>query len=355
MKKVLALILAVLMAASLCACGGMDGKKAAEMYPDIIGQWGTDPFGEEFVLTLSKDGSCEILGAPGTWKLDKKNTNGEQAVLAVKTDALKYYLEFDRVQKDRHYMYNSVNLLIMDAKKETTIYENFVFTQGDWFVTPELALHTVPELVGEWGSVYWAKEPAITIREDGTCTVLRQPGKWRLWRDFSTWPKIVILVKLENGLQYEIEFYVWEDSQYRRASFLIYNRVENVPVEIDPNIYSPMENVIKRAAVTPALEIASWALGTWTDRESGADIATFNEDGTCILRGAEGLWTVNYDYAGYLDHSGESPDDLDIRVKIADREYQLGLWQEGPDNYRMNIFDNGMEILPYAAVIKAEN
>ena len=72
MKKTIALLLAAALCLSLCACGGLAGEKAALLYPDIIGGWGTDPFGEEFVLTLSGDGSCSVLDDAGTWTLDEK-------------------------------------------------------------------------------------------------------------------------------------------------------------------------------------------------------------------------------------------------------------------------------------------
>ena len=296
MKKVLFPILVFVLCLSLCACGGMSGEKAAELYPDIIGEWGTDPFGEEFVLTLSKNGSCTVLGTEGTWKLDSKQTDEECAVLTIKTENLKYYVELDRVQQDRRYQYNSVNLLIMDAKQETHIYEGYVFTQEENFVFPELAIQSVPELIGEWGSHYLSEETALTIREDGTCTVLRQPGKWCLRRDFSTWPKIVIVMKLENGLIYESEFFMEDniDFGYTRVGFDIYNRTENIPVIIDPEADASFVSAIDRSKVIHPMEVASIAVGEWAEDENKQSFAAFREDGTCTIRGADGLWTLDY-------------------------------------------------------------
>ena len=194
MKKALTLILSLMLCLCLCACGGMPGEEAALLYPDIIGEWGTDPFGEEFVLTLFKDGSCSILGTDGTWTLDDKRSNEEWVELTVKTEAMKYYVELDRVQDGME----SVHLWITDTKKETTVYEGSVFTPGTQYVFPEIALHAVPELVGEWGTPYWNEESILTINEDGTCTLLRQPGRWCLESFAAVWPKIIVHIKLDT-------------------------------------------------------------------------------------------------------------------------------------------------------------
>ena len=52
MKKIIVLMLLLLLCASLTACGHMDGAEAAALYPDILGNWGTDYFGEESRITL---------------------------------------------------------------------------------------------------------------------------------------------------------------------------------------------------------------------------------------------------------------------------------------------------------------
>lgn len=349
MKKALFLLLAIMLCMSLCACGGMSGEKAAELYPDIIGEWGTDPFGEEFVLTLSKDGSCTVLDTVGTWTLDSKQSNEEYVVLTVKTENVSYYVKLDRVQPDRRYMYDSVNLVIMDAKQEIPVYEGFVFTQGDHFVSPELALHTVPELIGEWGSHYWAEESVLTVREDGTCTVLRQPGKWCLWRDFSQWPKIVILIKLENGLQYECEFYVWEDRNFTLSGFSFYNRAENQVVYVDPLAGTSEVKAINRSKVEHASEKAFWVLGSWVSEDDHSGLVTFRKDGTCTFRGAEGLWTLDYNH--YRD-SPEEPDELNLIIKIENLEYYAHVYGKGNNRAAIYVFGNGMEIMTDTNAVK---
>lgn len=348
MKKIIMMILVLMICLGLCACGGISGEKAAELYPDIIGEWGTDPFGEEFVLTLAKDGSCVILGNSGTWKLNAKESNEEFVILTLKTEQLEYYVEFDRVQKDRKHMFNSVKLLVMDAKQEVTIYENYVYTQSEEFISAELALHTVPEVIGEWGSHYWAEDSVFTVREDGTCTVLRQPGKWCLWRDFSTWPKIVLLIKLDNGLQYECEFYVWEDQGYNFAGFDFYNRAENRSLYIDPDSGTTSVRALNRSKVEKPSQIIPWVLGAWVSADDQSDLVTFREDGTCVLRGAEGIWTLNYD-----SYNPEWNNWVSLLVKVGTQEYWVQLNDTGDVIYMGISLSDGVEVVSSATVKKA--
>lgn len=359
MKKVLVLFLSLMLCLSLCACGGMSGEKAAGMYPDIIGQWGTDPFGEEFVLTLSKDGSCSILDTPGIWTLDEKRSNEAQVVLNIQTDSMKYYLELDRIRKDREVPSLYCNLLIMDSKKKTEIYNDYVFATNGNFVMPDLAMHTVPELIGEWGTYYWTEEPVLTIREDGTCSVLRQPGKWCLLSFASTWREyesVGIYVKLENGQYYEIDCMAKDYLDYKGATFDIYGPMSGCYFITDPNSVVTPYHIINRSRVDSPFEIAHSVLGSWVDSESGNSMATFNDDGTCTLRGAEGIWTVQYDYTSYFDSSWKDNETLSLVVKINDREYDVTMFSEENENFLMRISEegvNGVEILPFTDVVKS--
>ena len=70
--------------------------------------------------------------------------------------------------------------------------------QNKDIIPAELALPAIPEVVGEWGSIFFAEESLITIREDGTCTILRQPGTWGVHKDACLWPTIQIVAQLEN-------------------------------------------------------------------------------------------------------------------------------------------------------------
>lgn len=353
MKKVLFLLLILGICLGLCACGSISGEKAAQLYPDIIGQWGRDPFGEECVLTLSKDGECTILGTEGTWKLDSKESNTEYVVLSVKTKNLDYYVRMGRVQNDWQYEYNSVKLLIMDAKQKTQIYENFVFTQGNNFIFPELALQTVPELVGQWGTPYWNEEAVLTIRPDGTCTVLRQPGRWCLRSDFSTWPKIVIMIKLDNGLLYEVECgHAFDfDVGFTYLYMSIYNRTEEMPVFINDKTDSVFLAVNRDEVIQP-LEVASVAVGDWAEKDNERHFATFREDGTCTIRGADGVWSL--DYIAYYDEKFRNGWDYCLHAKISGDEYDICFSDHGFDQYNMYIInqDDGIYILDACEVVK---
>lgn len=347
MKKIILMLLVLVLCLSLCACGGIVGEKAAELYPDIIGEWGTDPFGEEFIFTLSADGTCVILGNSGTWKLNDKESNEEFVILTIKTEQMEYYVKFDRVQKDKKYMYNSVNLLVKDAKQEVTVYEGYVYTHGDEFISPELALYTIPEVIGEWGSHYWAEEAVFIIREDGTCSVARQPGRWCLWRDFSTWPKIVLLIKLDNGLQYECEFVVQEYLGYEFAQFDFYNRAENRSLYIDPNSDTSVVRAVNRSKVQNPAAMIPWVLGSWVSTEDQTNLATFEENGTCMLRGVEGIWALDYN-----SYSPEQNAWVTLIVRVDNLDYRVNLNDTGNVVYMGISVGDGVEVVSSTSVMK---
>lgn len=151
-------------------------------------------------------------------------------------------------------------------------------------IPAEDALPALPEVVGEWGSIFFSEESLLTICEDGTCTVLRQPGTWGVHKDYSLWPTILIVAQLDNGKEEQIEFYMYqgEDLGYPEGTLTIKNS-ELPPAE-----------VVNRNKVARPVEAASFVLGTWVDGNSTESFATFKEDGTCEILGAKGLWGLNY-------------------------------------------------------------
>lgn len=352
MKKSIILALALILCLSLCACGGMSGEEAALLYPDIIGKWGNDPFGEEFVLELSGDGSCSILGNEGTWTLDSKNSNEEWVELTVKTEAMKYYVELDRVQDGR----KTVHLWIADIKRETTVNEGYVFLYGNQYVFSELALQAVPELVGEWGSAYWNEEPVLTVNEDGTCTLLRQSGKWCLWAQASTWPDLEMIVKLENSLQYSIEFSLDTDLDwgYPCAQLRIFDISDETYIWSDPETEWPIFSVIDRKQVIHPMDYASIIVGEWCEDGKEQSFATFYEDGTCTIRGADGLWAL--DYTAYYNEKYRNGWDYCLYAMINGDEYNIR-FNSPDDNGKCSMYilnqDDNIYILD-SSVIKVD-
>lgn len=354
MKKVWFLLAALVLCLALTACGGMAGEKAAALYPDIIGRWGTDPFGEEFVLTLEKDGTCTILDNAGTWTLEEKQSNEEWVILNVKTQSLKYYVRLNRIQNKRQGAFHTVRLLIQDAKQETTLYEDYVFTPEGNFVDHELAVQTVPELIGEWGSPYWNEESFLTVREDGTCTLMRQPGKWCLRVDFSTWHKVLMLVKLENGVQYEVELSMdpTTDWGYDRGWIFIYDRKTETPVWIDDEAQNPDGEVVNRSKIVNTLDIASVAVGDWLEEGKEEPFATFREDGTCTIRKADGVWSL--DYIAYYNEDFRNGWDYCLHAKIKGDEYDICFSDRDSGQYHMYIINqtDGIYIVDPCDVMK---
>ena len=350
MKKTVIQIIVCVLCLMLCACGGLSGEKAAELYPDIIGNWGTDPFGEEFVLCLAKDGTCTVLDTPGSWTLDEEQSNDMYVTLTIKTDHAAFTVHLNRVQEDNPNPDNAVELQITDAGQGKRVYHGDVFIAEKQFISAELALQTVPELVDEWGSIYWNEEPALVIREDGTCSVLRQPGRWCLRAREATWPRIDIMIKLDSGEQLYSDFYVLDIPGSCCAALDIYSSDTGIPVY--PTDYTSAVSdpiVISRSRAGHASDLASEAIGTWAVAEDLTNpVATFHEDGTCTIRGADGLWSVDYTNMHNLPSDGY----WELLAKINDNGYQIYLNDIGNGRFAMSIYSKDMEILPFSDMVK---
>ena len=355
MKRSLIAIIILILVISLCACGRIDGAEAAALYPDIIGQWGTDYFGEEFVLSLQADGSCVVLDNPGTWKLDTKQSDDHHVILNIQTEQAKYFVDLGRHLPEPNKS-ETVHLLIMDQKQETTVYTGPVFSAGNQFVYYEEALHTVPELIGEWGSKYWQKESTLTIREDGTCTLLRQPGRWCLRRSASSWPEVDILIKLDSGEQFSSKF--WFEPSSLTGCLEIYSDSTGTPVyPSDTAAY--YDSIVINRAVTPSTpEIIPEAVGTWADAtKPSVPIASFNEDGTCTILGSSGIWSIEYEiYPNSLLY--DLPVDYGkLSAIINDNPYYFNFNTYEDGRHDITIFNRDMAIVPHnTEIIKiAEN
>ena len=346
MKKIIVLMLLLLLCASLTACGHMDGAEAAALYPDILGNWGTDYFGEEFALSLQADGTCTVLDNPGTWTLDKKLSSQTQVTLTAKTEPADYSIRLDRVPADTQDAFNPVHLVIMDAKQEVVVYEKDVFTAEGNVVSHELALQTVPELIGEWGSQYWHEESALTIREDGTCTLLRQPGRWCLRSDGTAQPSVILLVKLDSGKQYRCECSLYSDPQENHLTVL--NILE---ADTDSLIYPTTQwyqPFINRTVVPSTMEIIPEAIGTWADAtKPSVPIVTFNEDGTCTILGSSGVWSLEYSiYPGsYLQDFPAGGGKLTAIINDNPYSINFNFYEDG--RYDITVFNRDMAIVPH--------
>lgn len=345
MKKFIFLAMVLILCASLCACSRIDGAEAAALYPDIVGQWGTDYFGEAFVLSLQADGSCVILENPGTWKLDTKQSDDHHVILNVQTEQAKYFVDLGRFLPEPD-VSETVHLLIMDQKQEITVYTGPVFLAGEQFVYYEEALHSVPELIGEWGSKYWKEESTLTIREDGTCTLLRQPGRWCLRRSASSWPEVDILIKLDSGEQFSSKF--WFEPTSLTGCLEIYS--DSTGTLVYPSdaaaYYDPI--VINRTIVPSTAEIIPEAVGVWADvTKPSVPIVSFNEDGTCEILGSSGVWSFECDiYPNSLLY--DLPvDSGKLTAIINDNPYNINFNTYEDGRHDITIFNRDMAIVPH--------
>ena len=352
MKKAIVVLFALAVCLSLCACGHMDGTEAAALYPDIVCGWGRDFFGDSFVLSLEKDGTCTILDNPGTWTLDKKASNEEFVELAVKTDQAKYFVRLDRTHGEQFQTLQYVNLLIMDSKQETVVYENSVFNPDRSFISTQSVLQTFPELVGEWGTTYWKEDSVITFRDDGTCTLLQQPGKWCALRTSSMESDVNLYVKLENGNPYHVCFWLDQENDWGYTHGVVDIFDFNNYQKLYPDSDQPA-NVVNRNQIIHPLEFASIAVGQWTTAESNEPFAIIRDDGTCTIRGADGLWTL--DYISYYDEKFRNGWDYCLLAQIDAEEYDIRFSNDGGDDYHMYIMNpyNALSLLEAQTVYKA--
>jgi len=303
MKQKIIPVLICLLCLVFCGCGKMSGEKAAEMYPDIIGSWGSDPFGEEFAISLSKDGSCVLLGKSGQWRLDSDNSNDAQVILTVKTEDNEYWVQLERLQEDDD---GYADLLIMDSNHKTNIYEDSVFLPGTVFIAAEAALPAIPELITEWGSYFFYEDSTLIIREDGSCIMLGQPGKWCVEKRFDTWDSLSLRVRLDNGKLYKcdillernIDFgyhlYIMELHDNGDFSFVYPEEEAGLPTDV-AFVHDPyLSFTLDRNNPLPGSECIPVLVGSWADPESGEILATFRDDGSCTVLGEDTVWGIDY-------------------------------------------------------------
>lgn len=200
-------------------------------------------------------------------------------------------------------------------------------------IPAEAALPAIPEVAGEWGSIFYSEESLLTIREDGTCTLLRQPGTWGVHKDFSLWPNVLIVAQLDNGKEEQIEFYMYQgdDLGYSEGTITVRNS------EISP------VGVVDRTEVLRPEEAAAFVMGTWTEDSSSEPFATFNGDGTCDILGGKGVWGLNHapyyneDYAYGWDHY--------LFAQIGEQTWKVHVKEGQPGAATFSISNGPMEIV----------
>ena len=107
--------------------------------------------------------------------------------------------------------------------------------------------------------------------------------------------------------------------------------------------------VISRSQAGHASDLASEAIGTWAVAEDLTNpVAAFHEDGTCTIRGADGLWSVDYTNMHNLPSDGY----WELLAKINDNGYQIYLNDIGNGRFAMSIYSKDMEILPFSDMVK---
>ena len=185
------------------------------------------------------------------------------------------------------------------------------------------------------------------------CTLLRQPGRWCLFRHEAVWPHLRICIKLDNGEQFTclLTNYAYPEPAYRHDMFIENNGDVVYPENYKDRIIDMYTGfTIDRTKPLPGEEWIPLILGTWVDGESGKDAATFREDGTCTVFGKEAVWGVdwwNYEYV----KKNDIPGSYWYVVKIEGECYQISVNDYGNGQYKMTVHG---DLQNYTDIIKID-
>ena len=258
-------------------------------------------------------------------------------ILNIKTQQAEYRGTLERLGEDHN---GYAKLLIRENKRKVTVYDNAVFLPGTVYVTAEQALHAIPEIVGEWGSIFFYEETALIICEDGTCTLMRQPGRWCIMKSDSSWPKVRLAIKLDSGDQYTCQLmkYEYPEPEYR-YEMLIYD-TDGVHVYPNNHKNGVSDNhsalAINRTKYAPGEEWLPFVVGEWAENAKSRERVTFRADGTCSVFGNDGVWGIdwwNYEYM----KSNNMPGIYWYVVKIDGEIYQISVDGLLHGKWKMNV------------------
>ena len=118
-------------------------------------------------------------------------------------------------------------------------------------------------------------------------------------------------------------------------------------VYIDPDSGTTSVHAVNRSKTEKPSQMVPWVLGTWTSTEDQTNLVTFQEDGTCVLRGAEGLWTLDYD-----SYNPEWNNWISLLVKVGTQEYRVQVNATGTVIYMGISLSDGVEVVGSTSVTK---
>ncbi len=135
-----------------------------------------------------------------------------------------------------------------------------------------------PELIGEWGTMLLSEDSIFTLREDGTCTYEQQEGKWTRDNKNSDDVRQSLMLKLDDGTDVNVS--------------LMLEPYENYGEQWVANNYSDMLAVVNRDLYQMPQEIIDAICGTWKSSGKSSSSLTLNADGTCVVNGENGFWSL---------------------------------------------------------------
>lgn len=335
------------------------GNGTTQQYSDLYGSWGTDPFGVVVDLELEADGSCRIFDVPGRWAVNLENTDEAMAELVAVTESAQYVATMGRSEE----MAMGTDVKITDVAQNVVVYDKRAYLAEERYASYELALQEIPELIGSWGSIYLYEDPVITLREDGTCVILGEEGKWCLEREIYRGPEsksslrenfVRVAAQLNTGETRQCPVQIWY-SDLLCGSVTVYNDTECLTPHVQDQSYA---YELKREDVESIIDQFSWILGSWFVQGETEATVTFRADGSCILLGEEGVWGRDYlnyhhaddEHADYVEFGEKHGYSDTIIVKINHAEYSVFLDERYGFIGVNEIF--GEEIVPFSNAVK---
>lgn len=223
MKKIIALVLLVLLAFSLSACGSDDqnndtiftSEANGGMYADhpllqgLYGQWAyrgdymdSYPFSE---IEVNQDGTCTVDGQTGTWKISDQ-TSDETLYIDVLLGAETI---------------DTVAIYAWDEQFKFT-FPHLPMNPGDRWVNLAAEEAAINELLAQWGDVLFgqwevfsrddvSKIDSIIICDDGIAKIGDRTFHWQLGEDWMYFHNEFDIVVLDGDVTlYDMKIW-WED------------------------------------------------------------------------------------------------------------------------------------------------
>lgn len=175
-KKLCGVMIVLVVSVLLTSCGAIRPEKMIEEYPYLLGEWSSEYFAEDPLVTLNEDGTCVYRGIAGTWKGDKESTANRPEINIKLENKEKYSLRWGPgyygsmddpigywigVYQNDELIFDKTSNLYQTSDKRIDVLSAFPWLVGRWSTTPN-------------------GEATLILRENGTCSFLGEETVWGL-------------------------------------------------------------------------------------------------------------------------------------------------------------------------------